>query len=122
MILSKEQFKSYQPLMKDMFERSAKALEMLEYWDCISIDTDDNTIVGRIVGLKENDVLIKVIAAREIDFKMRNLSTKGSKKRTYPLPLHRIISCKEVMLDEVPLYVNFKYLSPQFKNKYLKKG
>lgn len=120
MILSRQSFEESRSVLKNMYERMAKALELLEFWDYITIETEHNTFIGKIAGLKDRDLIIIVIAAREIDYKIKNLSSKGVKKRTYPLPLKLITSCKEAKLEEVPLYINFKYISPQFKNRYLK--
>jgi hypothetical protein len=67
------------------FRQAADALEGLSTEGVQAIETrDGNVIVGEIVGIKYEDtmVLIRVIAAKEVDYKLRNLESKGVKKRT----------------------------------------
>ena len=102
-------------------KQTVSALESISFDGIQAIDTiEGNTIVGKILGIKDNQLLIQVIAAKEVDYKLRNLESKGFKKRTYPLPLYLVVGSKTVQIEEVPLYINFKFKSTQFKNRYFK--
>jgi len=120
MLMDQEMFFKVTKELAKQHELTAKALRNLKYYPITLIETEDNAFVGEIMSFKEGEVHIKLLAAREIDYKVRNLSNKSIKRRTYPLPLWRVTDTKELKSEEVPLYINFKYLSPQFKNKYLK--
>jgi len=107
--------------LAEQWEKEAKILRSIPKAEVYVIEYGENmTIVGEISDLKEKHLCVKVWAASEIDFKMRNLTSKGIKRRTYPVHLIGIKNIKGITFDEVPLYVNFKYLSPQFKNRYLR--
>jgi hypothetical protein len=120
MLLDQELFFKVTEDLANQHELTAKALRELKHYPITLIETEDNAFIGEIMSFKEGEIHIKLLAAKEIDYKVRNLSNRSIKYRTYPLPLWRVTSSKEVKSEEVPLYINFKYLSPQFKNKYLR--
>ena len=105
--------------MADVYEKSAKALRELEPHPLHLFEISDMQIIGEITSIKDGYLCVRVWAASEIDFKMRKLQSKGLKKRTYPIPLDAIKSSRGVKFEEVPLYINFKYIAPQFKNRFL---
>ena len=107
--------------LAEQWEKEAKILKSIPAADVYAIKYGESmTIIGQITGLKDKHLCVKVWAASEVDYKMRNLSTKGIKRRTYPVNLIGIREIKGITFEEVPLYVNFKYISPQFKNRFLR--
>lgn len=107
-------------------ERMAKVLRSLDLSTGIVeistkwSDTEDHRIIGEILSMDQDGNLhVRVIAADYIDHKMRNISARGFKRRTYPVHIMGITGIKPVKKEDIPLYINMKYLSPQFKNKYL---
>jgi hypothetical protein len=120
MLMDQEMFAAVKNELADQYEKSAKVLRELNFAPIMVIEAEDNTFVGEIMSFKDGEIHIKLLAAREIDYKVRKLSSRSIKRRTYPLPIWRITNSKPVNEAQVPLYINFKYLSPQFKNKYLR--
>jgi len=120
MLMDQELFFKVTEDLANQHEITAKVLRNLKHYPITLVETEDNAFIGEIMSFKDGEIHIKLLAAREIDHKVRNLSSKAIKRRTYPLPLWRVTATKEVKKEEVPLYINFKYLSPQFKNKYLR--
>jgi hypothetical protein len=120
MLFNAEDITRIKDMLAEQHEKAAKALRELELAPFLLIETDHNYFIGEVCGIKGDNLLIKLLAAREVDHKVRNLRSKSIKRRTYPLPLCRINSTKVLKEDQVPLYINYKYLSPQFKNRYLR--
>ena len=112
------------------YEAMAKALKDLAVGEITKFKTGypgtedfDNTVVGSIVQLKDGHVLIDLIAADKVDYKMRNIigtRRRHRRHRRYPIDLSQIKSSSTMEQREVPLLINFNYISPQFKNTYLK--
>ena len=95
---------------------STGVMEIATKWSA----TENHRIIGEITSMDTRDnIQVRVIAADYIDFKMRNIHNKGLKRRTYPIHINSIVYTKPVKKEDIPLYINMKYLSPQFKNKYL---
>ena len=120
MLLDKIMFQKIKDNLAEDYRKAAKTIDELEIEGFNLFETSNNTFIGEVIGVKNNNLIVKIIAARVVNFKIRNLSKKGFKLRTYPLTLSEVISSKVIKNDEVPLYLNFKYLSPQFKNRFLK--
>jgi hypothetical protein len=121
MVFKPEAIAKIKQQLIEQFQKSAAALEGINAEGVQAFETTDgNVIVGEIVGMKyeNHQLLIRVIAAKDVDHKLRNLESKAVKKRTYPLPLYCIVSSKTLEHSQVPLYVNYAYKSTQFKNKY----
>ena len=121
MVLKAEALMRSRDRLAGMYERAMNALKNLNVEGIQALETTDgNVIVGMIVGMKSEsmELLVKVIAAKEVDYKLRNLESKGIKRRTYPLPLHNVVSSKTLEQNQVPLYVNYGFISTQFKNKF----
>ena len=120
MLFDKNSFSALKDRLADSYEKAAEVLRNLPIEPIIIIETHNNSIIGEIMGLKEEDLLIKVLAARVFDYKIRNLTSITHKKRTYPIQLWMIVSSNTIEESQIPLYINYKYLSPQFKNRYLR--
>jgi hypothetical protein len=106
--------------LADQWEKEAKVLRELKPAELHVFELENETMVGEITSIKDKHLCIRVWASSNMDYKMRNTESRGIKRRTYPLALWRIISSKGIKIDQAPLYVNFKYLSPQFKNKFFR--
>ena len=107
-------------------ENKAKVLRTLDFSPGIKEihlkwgQDEDQIILGDITSMDTADnIQVRVIAANFLDHKMRNISARGFKRRTYPISLNSLISITPVKKEDIPLYINYKYLSPQFKTKYL---
>lgn len=83
-------------------------------------ETENHRLIGEVLSIDTQDnIQVRVLAADYIDFKMRNIEAKGFKRRTYPIHINSIVDVKPVKKEDIPLYINMKYLSTQFKTKYL---
>ena len=107
-------------ILAEQWEKEAKTLRSIPKADIYLIELPGMTIIGEITALKDRHLCVRVWAADKVDYKMRNLCSKGVKRRTYPAQLWAIKNIKGITYEEVPLYVNFDFISPQFKNRFLK--
>lgn len=112
------------------YELAIQGLKALKIGECTKfrvglpeMEGHANTIVGNVIDIKDGKVIIELIAAEKMDYKMRKIiSTRNRllKKKTYPVALDYIRSTEPMKLREVPLLINYKYISEKFKNMYLR--
>lgn len=74
-----------------------------------------NRFIGRMSGMKEDNLSLLLMAAEYTDYKVRKCTSVKFAKRTYPIYYKDIAKCEVVKQEDLPLYINFAFISPQFK-------
>jgi hypothetical protein len=120
MLLTAEELEERREDMIKSHLAAAEALKNLNTGEFTLFVTESNRILGILKGSKDGKFLVMPVAAEYMDYKLRNCEAKNKKKRTYPIPFHCVLETKPVTREQVPLYLNFKYISQQFKNKFLR--
>jgi len=128
-----DRIKSRKEKLIKKFEQRVQALKDLVPGDVtmFSIGYDfepepHNKILGRILDIKDDNILIEILAAEKIDFKVRNTIMKRGRrsvrqpKKHYPIAIELVKESRTFKFKEVPLLINYAFISEQFKNRYLR--